>query len=66
MLKMAVTPIWTQSLIIQKMLTFTGTLSLRRFRENWDVVVINEFDRVKLKKFNFLNFKLPYFWVKTK
>ena len=61
MLKMAVTPIWTQSLIIQKMLTFTGTLSLRRFRENWDVVVINEFDRVKLKKFNFLNFKLPYF-----
>ena len=58
---MAVTPIWTQSLIIQKMLTFTGTLSLQRFRENWDVVVINEFDRVKLKKFNFLNFKLPYF-----
>ena len=38
--------IWTQSLILHKMLTFTGTLNLSRFRENWDVVVTNEFHRV--------------------
>ena len=53
--------IYTQSLILHKMLTFTGTLSLSRFKENWDVVVTNEFCRVWLKKCNFLNFKLPYF-----
>ena len=34
------------TLIQHKMLTFTGTLSLRRFRENWDVVVTSEFHRV--------------------
>ena len=33
----------TQSLILHKMLTFTGTLNLIRFRENWDVVETNEF-----------------------
>ena len=38
--------IYTQSLILHKMLTFTGTLSLSRFKENWDVVVTNEFCRV--------------------
>ena len=36
----------TQSLILHKMLTFTGTLNLSRFRENWDVVATNEFHRV--------------------
>ena len=36
----------TQSLILQKELTFTGTLSLSRFRENWDVVVTDEFHRI--------------------
>ena len=38
--------IWTQSLILNKMLTLTGTLSLSKFMENWDVVVTNEFCRV--------------------
>ena len=50
----------TQSLIINKMLIFPGTLNLSRFRENWDIVVTNEFHWVELKKFNFLNFQLPY------
>ena len=36
----------TLSLILHKMLTFTGTLNLSRFRENWDVVATNEFHRV--------------------
>lgn len=41
-------------------MTFTGALNLLRFRENWDIVVTNEFHWVELKKFNFLNFQLPY------
>ena len=36
--------LWTQSL--HKMLTFTGTLNLSRFRKNWDVMVTNEILRV--------------------
>ena len=56
----------TQSLIIHKMLIFPGTLNLSRFRENWDIVVTNEFHWVELKKFNFLNFQLPYFQVTSK
>ena len=43
------------------MLTFTGTLNLSRFRENWDVVVTNEFHRVECKKINFLNFNSHIF-----
>ena len=39
-----------QSLILLKMLIFTGTLNLSRFRGNWHVMVSNEFHRV-------LNFK---------
>ena len=39
----------TQSLILHKMLTFTGTLNISRFRENWDVVVTNEFIGFNLK-----------------
>ena len=35
-----------QSLILHKMLTFTGPLSLSRFGENWNVVVTNEFHRI--------------------
>ena len=30
----------------EKMLKSTGTLNLSMFRENWDVVVTNEFNRV--------------------
>ena len=36
----------TQSLILHEMLAFTGTLNLSSFRENWDVLVTNEFHRV--------------------
>ena len=39
-------PVRTQSLILYKMLTFTGTLSLSRLWENWDVVIANEFQRI--------------------
>ena len=35
-----------QSLILHKMLTFTGTVSLIRLGENRDVVLTNEFHRV--------------------
>ena len=34
-----------QSLILLKMLTFTGPLNMCRFMENWDVVLTNEFHR---------------------
>ena len=37
--------IWTQSLILYKMLAFTGTINLSRFRGNWDVSVTNKFFR---------------------
>ena len=36
----------TQSLILHKELTFAGALSFSRFKENWDVVVTNEFYRI--------------------
>ena len=35
--------LWTQSLILHKTVTFTGTLNLRRFKKNWDGVATNEF-----------------------
>ena len=38
--------LWTQSLILHKMLIFTGTLNLNRFKENCDAVATNEFRRV--------------------
>ena len=45
--------IWTQSLILHKLLTFTGTLSLSRFRKNWDIVVTNEFLGFNLRNLTF-------------
>ena len=33
------------SLLLHKILAFTGTLSLNKFRENWDVMVTIEFHR---------------------
>ena len=46
----------TQSLIVHKMVTFTGTLSLSTFRENWDVVVTNEFHNSRI--FRLSQFKM--------
>ena len=45
--KFVLIKLWTQSLILHKMLKFTGILNLSRFRKTWDVVVTNEFHKVQ-------------------
>ena len=53
--------IWTQSLILHEMLTFTGCLTLGKLRECKDILRTNELQKMKIEKFSFRNFEFPCF-----
>ena len=53
--------LWTQSLILHEMLTFTGCLTLGKLRECKDILRTNELQKMKIEKFSFQNFEFPCF-----